>query len=720
MPSFFAELKRRNVYRVAGAYLVVSWIIMQIAEVSVPALTLPEWVNSFILLMLALGMPIALLMAWAFELTPEGIKKTADADANAASSPSAQRFTDRLIIVGLVAALGYFVWKDASPDGSEAIEKATSTARSASIAVLPFVDLSEKGDQDFFSDGISEEILNLLAKIPELDVTSRSSAFSYKGKDINIRDVGAELGVAHVLEGSVRKHGARVRITAQLIESETDKHLWSETYDGTLDDIFAVQDDISSEIVLALGEVMGFETAAQMAPTLETDQRVYEAFLLGQSLIRERRVESFTEAKTVLNEALSIDPNYAPVLGQLSLVNILEAGYTGADIVPVVESTRPLIEKAIEVAPKDPVILGIYGLFLEKDRRYDESLRTFEKALAINPSLTDVRIWYGSLLQVKGQYSERKRQIELAYQRDPLSIQAMRNYVIIKIDYREYAGLEAVFERLQRLSPEHAASHRYDMLITQMKFAQAIDSLTTALAANPDSLLLKRRLAIGLVTLGVPAAELADLFPSANDFWFQLNDMSKPEQLAAVKQRFEANPDDIQMHINYLFAQFELDPPDDLETQVDALIATIPTDIVMDTGLYFLKALVAFDKGDYSTASATAKLLQEHLYPSYAAGRRNSGEMWGLALVDFLISGGPSQSSIELFADAAVSGNIDADNTELLMSGLGWANEPGYQNAWREHQRHLARELNTVTAAYCALGARAPWQPGADRCASVN
>ena len=242
---FFAELKRRNVIRVAIAYAVIAWLVLQIGEVLAPALRLPEWTNSALAFFLILGFPVVLFFSWAFEMTPEGIKLERDVDRNQSITQVTGKQVDRVIIVVLVLAVSFFAFDkfvlDPSRD-AELVQAATDAAGESeepvseqSIAVLPFADLSPEGDQEYFSDGIAEEILNVLVGIDELSVASRTSSFGFKGQEaLGIPAIATKLRVRHVLEGSVRKAGDTVRITAQLIDAETDQHLWSETYDRTL------------------------------------------------------------------------------------------------------------------------------------------------------------------------------------------------------------------------------------------------------------------------------------------------------------------------------------------------------------------------------------------------------------------------------------------------------------------------------------------------------
>ena len=259
--SFLEELKRRNVVRVAAAYLALAWLVVQIVETLFPMYGISDAVARTVVSLIGLGLIPVVILAWVFELTPEGIRRDAEADHDSGAARRAGRNLDRAFIVLLALGITYFAVDkfvlDPARDEAE-LEAARQEGRAAaaietfgdkSIAVLPFVNMSSDPEQEYFADGISEELLNLLAQIPELRVISRSSAFSFKGKDVDIPTVARQLNVAHVLEGSVRKAGNTIRITAQLIEAGTDRHLWSETYDRTLDDIFAIQDEVAAHVV---------------------------------------------------------------------------------------------------------------------------------------------------------------------------------------------------------------------------------------------------------------------------------------------------------------------------------------------------------------------------------------------------------------------------------------------------------------------------------------
>ena len=316
MSSVWGELKRRNVVRVAIAYAIVAWLLIEIVSTTFPILKLPEWTVTFMTVVLVIGFPVALIFAWAFELTPEGLKKEKDVDRSESITHATARKLDFTIIGVLVIAVGFLlVDKFYFSEGSKVADEVIATER-VSIAVLPFVNMSDDPNNEYFSEGISEEILNLLANVPELQVTSRSSAFSFKGQNVDIPTMAATLKVAHVLEGSVRKSGDQLRITAQLIRVANDSHLWSETYDRELRNVFAIQDEIAAAVVDALQiTLLGKEPKAT-----ETNPEAYALYLQAQHFVRQVSAEGSRQAEKLLMQALAIDPDFAPAWSLLGRV----------------------------------------------------------------------------------------------------------------------------------------------------------------------------------------------------------------------------------------------------------------------------------------------------------------------------------------------------------------------------------------------------------------
>ncbi|MDH5622278.1 MAG: adenylyl cyclase, partial [Gammaproteobacteria bacterium] len=306
--SLFQELKRRNVFRVAVAYIIVAWLLLQVADTLGPALRLPEWFQSGVAFVVILGFLPAVIFAWAFELTPEGVKREREVDRSQSITPQTGQKLNFAIIALLALAVVYFavdkfVLTDAPGTATSTVQRSVNP----SIAVLPFVNMSDDQSNEYFADGITEELLNLLAKIPELDVTSRSSAFAFKGKDIDIPTVAGKLNVDHVLEGSVRKSGVTVRITAQLIEAGTDKHMWSETYDRELTDIFAIQDEIAKEVV----DVLQVTLLGKAPESRATDAEAYSLYLEGLHYLELDGEDDWRKAQLLFEDALQIDPSYA-------------------------------------------------------------------------------------------------------------------------------------------------------------------------------------------------------------------------------------------------------------------------------------------------------------------------------------------------------------------------------------------------------------------------
>lgn len=307
----------------------MAWLVIQVADVILNNVEAPGWVFHVILLLLGIGFLFSMFFAWAFEITPEGLKREHEVDRSRSISHDTGRKLDFMIIGVLIAGLSYFTYdkfvlevtRDAAlVEASNQAEKTRVAAGKSgaesdySIVVLPFINVSSDEEQEYFSDGLSEELLNLLAKIPALRVTSRTSAFSYKGKDFKIADVGRELNVSNVLEGSVRKSGNQVRITAQLIKVDGDVHLWSETYDPTLDNIFAIQDEIAAEVVAQLKITLLGE-----APTVDkTDAQAYALYLQSRHLNRQRTTASYKQAAALLQQALAIDPGYSAAWNELA------------------------------------------------------------------------------------------------------------------------------------------------------------------------------------------------------------------------------------------------------------------------------------------------------------------------------------------------------------------------------------------------------------------
>lgn len=314
MNQFFRELRRRNVFRVAGVYAVVGWLLIQIGVAVLPTFEAPAWVLKVFIGLILTGLPIAIIFAWAFEMTPGGIRPTtAVADGDSITQTTGRRL-DYVIIAGLALVAVMIIGDRLVPEAGQSANAAATRAvgTGASVAVLPFIDLSPDGDQEFFSDGISEEILNVLVRIPDLKVAGRTSSFSFKGKNEDLRAIGTSLGVDHVLEGSVRKSGAKLRITAQLIRSDDGFHMWSETYDRELTDVFDIQDDIARAVADELALSLGLGAGESLVKDRTDDLVAYEKYLKARQLYLARGADNLDKALLLLNEVTARDPGFAP------------------------------------------------------------------------------------------------------------------------------------------------------------------------------------------------------------------------------------------------------------------------------------------------------------------------------------------------------------------------------------------------------------------------
>ncbi len=414
--SLFNELKRRNVFKVTIAYIVMAWLVMQVADVILNNIIAPEWVFHVVLLFLAIGLPFAVFFAWAFELTPEGLKKEKDVDHSKSITRVTGRKLDYVVIAVLVLALAYFTFDkfvlDPSRDAelvqatTEAVaDRATETGKAEiadkSIAVLPFVNMSNDPEQEYFSDGISEELLNVLAQFPGLQVAARTSAFQFKGQNRDIVGIAKQLHVNHVLEGSVRKAGNRLRITAQLIDADSGFRLWSETYDRELDDIFAIQDEISAAIgdALKIELKLGSGESGAALPSIPAASTVqaYEYYLKGRQLINQRSRNGLEEAVTALERSLELDERYAPSHAQLAIAIMLlkEGGgsYGDLSMEEVLERAMPHVDRAFQLNENLAEAFAAKSLITNFQQDYAASLENSEKALALNPSYVDVINW---------------------------------------------------------------------------------------------------------------------------------------------------------------------------------------------------------------------------------------------------------------------------------------------------------------------------------------
>ncbi len=427
MSSLFRELKRRNVVKVAVAYIVVGWILIEASSVLMPAFGAPDWVFRIFALLIVLGFPLALVFAWAFEMTSEGLKRTEDVPIDQSVTGQTGQKLNYTIIGLLVVALGISISlhlrKDDSAETSATADAGAGGAKT--IAVLPFVNMSADPENEYFSDGIAEELLNVLVKVEGLEVSSRTSSFAFKGKDTSIPEIADQLGVDHVLEGSVRKAGNTVRITAQLIDVKSDKHLWSDSYDRELADIFAIQEEIATSIVNALKVALGAIEQESMAraqnPT--DDIEAYELYLQGRFLWQQRGVDNIRRSIKLFENAIDRDPTFAKAYSNLAAAHAVSISNKAAELSMeiVIGLTEEAAGKATELDNTLAEPHAALGLMHMHRFQWLEAEKEYRRAIELEPREAAPQFWLGILYTQSGRVKEAIPQIEKARQLEPTS-----------------------------------------------------------------------------------------------------------------------------------------------------------------------------------------------------------------------------------------------------------------------------------------------------------
>jgi len=471
--SLVSELKRRNVFRVAVLYAVASWVLLQVGDLLFSALNVPPWGIRLLLGLLLLGFVPALIFAWVYELTPEGLKREKEIAPDASINSQTARKLDLTVIVLLVAAIGLVAadrflnhreadHPSATAAAATAVAGAAGTAATAiSIAVLPFVNMSDDKSNEYFSDGLTEELLNVLANVQGLRVIARTSSFAYKGKEVKISDVARDLNVDNVLEGSVRKSGNKVRITTQLIRASDSSHVWSQTYDRNLDDVFALQDEISGQVVDALkvrllpggtptGETGGTQVAA-----------AYDAFLQGRYNKQQGEAEAtLRKALSFFGEAIRLDPKYARAyVGRSDTLTRLAAnGYE--PYVPTFRLGEAAAKKAIELAPElAEAYLSYANILSLLDYDQQGAKSAARRALELNPGSFDVQWTYSQIASAYAEHEDAIAAARTAVELDPLSAAAMQTLALACYYARRFDEAEKIARRALALEPGRTNSH---------------------------------------------------------------------------------------------------------------------------------------------------------------------------------------------------------------------------------------------------------------------
>src|SRR5580693_4147003 len=481
--SFFAELKRRNVYKVAVAYAVVAWLLIQAASIFFPAFDAPPWVMKIFIIVIIFGFPVALIFSWAFEITPEGIKLESEIEP----TKSIARRTGRKIVAATIAlavvAAGLFVYQlvrtrstiTARQDASAARTEA-ATVSNKSIAVLPFDNLSGDPQNAYFSEGVQDEILTRLAKIAELKVISRTSTQRFKSVPSDLRQIAQQLGVANILEGSVQKANDQVRVNVQLINALTDAHLWADTYDRKLTDIFAVESEIAKTIAETLQARLTGSEKSSIGKTPTANPEAYELYLRGRFFWNKRDGDDLRKAIDYFNQAIAKDPNYALAYVGLADSYLLFPNYAAVSPVDSIPPARSAIKKALELDDSLAEAHASAGLLATVELKLQPSIDELKRATDLKPNYATAHHWLALAWMTVGNFDSGIAEARRAVELDPLSLIINSDFSWLYLCARRYDEAEAQARKVLEIDPNFFLAHYYLGEILQFK-GRPIDAI---------------------------------------------------------------------------------------------------------------------------------------------------------------------------------------------------------------------------------------------------
>jgi TolB-like protein/Tfp pilus assembly protein PilF len=477
--NFFAEMKRRNVYKVAVAYAVVGWLVIQVSSTVLPTFHAPEWVVQTLVVLVALGFPIALVIAWAFELTPEGLKRTEDVDRAAMAPQPRKHAWIFIVLVGAALSIGVFLLgrltarsNAVSRSASEELRRdkqgeafAGSSIPQKSIAVLPFENLSDDKGAAYFADGIQDEILTKLASIADLKVISRTSTAKYKSKPEDLKTVSQQLGVANVLEGSVQKAADKVRVNVQLIDARADSHLWAKTYDRDIKDVFAVESEVAQEIADSLQAKLSPAEASTLATAPTKDTAAYDLFLKGE--FEERladsslEAESFDRAAAWYRQAIARDPSFALAMARLVQNRIQRHWFIEQMSEAELAQVRSVAEQAVALAPNlAQVHVALGQFYYHGHRQYEQALTEFERALQLQPNASTALEYSGYVHRRQGQWERCQDELKRALDQDPRNASIAANFANTYLPLRMWKEAERTARHALEIDPHTADGMR--------------------------------------------------------------------------------------------------------------------------------------------------------------------------------------------------------------------------------------------------------------------
>ena len=732
--SLYNELKRRNVLRVGAAYIVAAWLVIQVTETIFPLFGFDDTPARLVVIVLSIAFIPSLIFAWVFEITPEGLKRDEDVVREHSITHVTGKKLDRIILVVLAVALGYFSFdKFVLSESREAAiaETAHQAGRNEalvesygdkSIAVLPFVNMSSDSEQEYFSDGISEELLNLLSRTPKLRVISRSSAFSYKGKDIDVPTIAEQLNVAYVLEGSVRKAGNQVRITAQLIEARSDTHLWSETYDRELENIFAVQDEISAAIVEALKESLNIQLETTQKTITATNIEAHDAYLRGRYLVVQRTRATLEGAVREFEKAIALDPDYALAHAELALATLLLSAYGDLTVTEAIARAAPYAERAMALDPNLAEAHAAKGTLLAAQGEKLTALTAYERAIQINPNYSDAYTWKANGLGQIGRYAEQGSLQETALRLDPLSDPAIWNYVSILRQRNRLDDAARELERFVSIFPVQYAYLRGELTSVHGKWANMALGCLDAVRIEPAVADFCLPSAFALIGLEQEALAIADSAPNA----YTLQVLGRPvDAVATADEYLIEDPTNLWSRRNLALALAASGDYARARPLLEELWRLSNWRVTLGTsGAFWVDhaaALIAIrrEAGEVSRIDELLAAIRDNVRRYREAGITTAGNpaIGGVAdyeegLADFL--SGERQRGLTFIAKAAEDGSFILPNEAYLKTLY---DDPGFAPILAGQEARQTRERNRFLSTVCNNNPYADvWQPAEETC----
>ncbi len=498
--SFFEELKRRNVYRIGVAYAIVTWLFLQVIDIVAPIFDLPDSAPKLVLTLLAIGFPVALIFAWAYEITPDGIKREAEVDRSQSITNRTGRRLDSLIIGVLVVAVGillvdkFMLSKSSEPAESTEIVAEDAPAATAepdtapSVAVLPFINMSADESSGYFSDGLADTVLHMLAQVRELRVAARTSSFQFRDQTMDISKIGEQLNVGAILEGSVQRSGDKIRVTAQLIDVSNGYHLWSGTFDRDLVDVFAIQDEIASEVVSALKVSLLGEVAERLNRDQTDNIDAYTEYLLAIGELNVSTSESLTNAVGHLQAAIRLDPEYARAYSSLGRAYIALEFYGLMRTSQAAAAARNVAARALDYSADSSEALAVLGRAELLDGNLETAGQLLSKAIEIGPNDAVALNYYGRYLFLDAQPDKSVTTYRELLRLDPLSENAYLGLIVGFSSQQQYAEASEAITRLKSIHPESPNVYFFEGILggRQGDLAAAISLIENTLRLDPN------------------------------------------------------------------------------------------------------------------------------------------------------------------------------------------------------------------------------------------